>query len=122
MVSDGEYAKMWIADEILYFVYKPINIIDIKRAKVIVKQRLEIQNEVSYPVFCDLRAVNNADKDAREYLSTQGSLMIKAVAVLVRDEHAKAILDMYLRTTNKNSPTQVFFEKDAALNFLETYK
>lgn len=122
MVSDGDFAKMWIADEILFFVYKPIDLIDIKRARIIVKQRLEIQNEVAYPVFCDLRGVNNAQKEAREYLAIEGSLMTKAIALLVKDEHAKTILDMYLSTTVVKTPTQVFLEKDRALSFLKAYK
>lgn len=122
MVNDGDFAKMWIADGILFFVYKYINLIDIKRARIIVKQRLEIQNEVAYPVFCDLRAVNNAQKEARDYLAIEGSLMTKALAILVKDEHAKVILDMYLSTTVVKVPTQIFLERDKALSFLKAYK
>lgn len=122
MIVDGEYAKMWIADGILYFVYKPVCLIDIKRAKVVVHQRLELQNEQTYPIFCDLREVHSAHKEARDYLATEGSLMTKALAILVKDEHSLLILRMYLHTTAVKIPTQIFTDARQALEFLKKFK
>lgn len=122
MVVDGEFAKMWIADGILFFVYKPVCIIDIKRAKVLVHQRLELQNEIEYPIFCDLREVHSAQKEARDYLASEGSLMTKALAFLVKDEHSLLILKMYMHTTTVKIPTQIFMNKTEALEFLKKFK
>ncbi|APU69826.1 hypothetical protein [Christiangramia flava] len=122
MVVDGTYAKMWISDGILYFVYKEIYEINRSMAKEIVSQRLQLQNEDSYPIFCDLRAVTNAEKEARDYLAIEGAYMTKALALLVEDEHALAISQLFIRTASPDYPTRVFTDKRMALLFLEDYK
>ena len=66
MVVDGTYAKMWIADGIFYFIYKPIPILDLPKAKTIVQERFVVQNQVNYPIFCDLRGVQQSVKEARD--------------------------------------------------------
>lgn len=122
MVVDGTYAKMWISDGILYFVYKEIYQINRSMAREIVSQRLQLQNENSYPIFCDLRAVTNAEKEARDYLAIEGAYMTKALALLVEDEHAMAISQLYIKTASPHYPTRVFTDKEKALLFLQDYK
>ena len=96
MVVDGTYAKMWIADGIFYFIYKPIPILDLPKAKKIVQERFVVQNQVKYPIFCDLRGVQYSVKEARDYLAHEGAWMTKALALLVADPHAFAISKMYV--------------------------
>lgn len=122
MVVDGTYAKMWISNGILYFVYKEIYEINRSMAKQIVSQRLQLQNENSYPIFCDLRTVTNAQKQARDYLAIEGAYMTTALALLVEDEHAKVITRMYIKTNSPAYPTRVFTNKEKALSFLQDYK
>jgi hypothetical protein len=122
MVVDGTYAKMWISDGILFFVYKEIYEISRSMAKEIVSQRLQLQNENSYPIFCDLRAVTNAQKEARDYLAIEGAYMTKALALLVKDDHAMAITQLYIKTSSPDYPTRVFRDKTKALLYLQDYK
>jgi hypothetical protein len=122
MVVDGTYAKMWISKGILYFVYKEIYEINRSMAKQIVSQRLQLQNENSYPIFCDLRAVTLAQKQARDYLAIEGAYMTTALALLVKDEHAEVITQMYIKINNPAYPTRVFTNKEKALSFLQDYK
>ncbi|WP_034887649.1 STAS/SEC14 domain-containing protein [Gillisia sp. Hel_I_29] len=122
MVVDGTYAKMWISKGILYFVYKEIYEINRSMAKQIVSQRLQLQNENSYPIFCDLRAVTNAQKQARDYLAIEGAYMTKALAILVEDEHAMVITQLYIKTSSPAYPTKVFTNKEEALAFLQDYR
>ncbi|MBJ7880732.1 DUF7793 family protein [Gelidibacter salicanalis] len=122
MVVDGTYAKMWISKGILYFVYKEIYEINRIMAKQIVSQRLQLQNENSYPIFCDLRAVKNAQKQARDYLAIEGAYMTTALALLVEDEHSMVITQLYIKTSNPTYPTRVFTNKEKALLFLQDYK
>ena len=122
MLVDGTYAKMWISNGILYFVYKEIYEINRSMAKQIVSQRLQLQNENSYPIFCDLRAVTLAQKQARDYLAIEGAYMTTALALLVKDEHAMVITQMYIKINNPTYPTRVFTNKEKALSFLQDYK
>ena len=122
MVIDGKYAKMWKDDGILFFVYKPVRCIDLTIAKEVVLQRLKLQNGMDYPVLCDLRAVQGADKAARDYLANQGSLLTKAQAFLVESNYTLFLLTMYLRTTAVNTTIQIFKEESKALTFLSQFK
>jgi len=122
MVVDGTYAKMWISKGILYFVYKEVYEINRSMAREIVSQRLQLQNENSYPIFCDLRAVTLAQKQARDYLAIEGAYMTTALALLVKDEHAEVITQMYIKINNPAYPTRVFTNKEKALSFLQDYK
>ncbi|MCM4157612.1 hypothetical protein [Gramella sp. AN32] len=122
MVVDDKYAKIWISDGILFFVYKEIYEIDRQMAKYIVSQRLRVQNEKSFPIFCDFRAVTNAHKEARDYLALEGSYMTKALALLVKDEHSMAITQLYVKTSKPDYPTKVFIDKEEALSFLKDFK
>lgn len=122
MVVDGTYAKMWIADGIFYFIYKPIPILDLPKAKTIVQERFVVQNQVNYPIFCDLRGVQQSVKEARDYLANEGAWMTKALALLVEDPHAYAISKMYVHMAKGDYPTQIFTDREKALEFLETNK
>jgi len=62
---ENEYAKFWIRDQILFFEYKPDLVIDLAAAQRIVADRIKFQNEVAYPIFCDIRGVIDFDKAAR---------------------------------------------------------
>ena len=122
MVVDGTYAKMWISKGILYFVYKEIYEINRSMAREIVSQRLQLQNENSYPIFCDLRAITNAQKEARDYLAIEGAFMTTALALLVKDDHAMAITQLFIKTSTPDYPIRVFKDKKKALLFLQDYK
>ena len=122
MVIDDKYAKMWKNDGIVFFVYKPVRCIDLTIAKEVVLQRLKLQNGIDYPVLCDLRAVQGADKAARDYLANQGSLLTKAQAFLVESNYTLNILTMYLRTAAVNTTIQIFEDENQALAFLNQFR
>ena len=122
MVIDDKYAKMWVDDGIVFFVYKPVHHIDLPQAKEVVRQRLRLQNGTDYPVLGGLRAVQGADKAARDYLGNQGSLLTKAQAFLVESNYTLFLLNMYLRTTAVNTTIQIFEEESKALTFLSQFK
>lgn len=122
MVIDDKYAKMWNDDGIVFFVYKPVRCIDLTIAKEVVLQRLKLQNGMDYPVLCDLRAVQGADKAARDYLANQGSLLTKAQAFLVESNYTLNILTMYLRTAAVNTTIQIFEDENQALAFLNQFR
>lgn len=122
MVVDGTYAKMWISNGILYFVYKEIDEINWSMAKEIVSQRLQLQNERSYPIFCDLRAVVNVQKQARDYLAIEGTFMAVALAFFVGDVHSRFITQLYVKANMPSYPTRIFTNKEEALLFLQDYK
>lgn len=119
---ENEYAKFWIKDQILFFEYKTDLVIDLAAAQRIVADRIQFQNEVAYPIFCDIRGVVEFDKAARDYLAQSGSVLTKAVAFLVQQKVSRAITSFYVNISKPTVPTQLFDDKTAALAFLSNYK
>jgi hypothetical protein len=118
---ENEFAQFWIQNDILYFEYKPNVIINLKAAQLVVADRLLVQNEKAYPVFCDIRGIMDSDKAARDYLAQSGSVLTKAVSVLGNDTVLLSIMSFYIRINKPRVPTKIFTEELAALAFLESY-
>lgn len=118
---DNEYALFWVSDSILFFEYKPNVVITLAAAKRIVADRLYMQNEIAYPIFCDIRGIVDTDKAGREYLAKYGSLAAKAVSILAPDSVSNTIISFYVKINKPEVPTKVFTNKAAALAFLQPY-
>ncbi len=115
---ENEYAKFWIEKGILYFVYKNGISIDLSVATKVVEDRLLLQQGKAYLIFCDMRGVKSINKSARDYLAIEGSVLIKAVALLVNNPLTNTISGFYIKTSNPTITTQVFTEEEDALKFL----
>ena len=117
----NDYAELWIEKGILFFIYKPGVHVTLQAAKQIVAARLQFQGERAFPVFCDVRNIQDSDKTARDYLAREGSIMTKAVSVLVHPPVTRAMLDFYLRTNKPLVPTRVFDNREEALAYLAEF-
>lgn len=118
---ENEYAQFWIANGILFFEYKPNTILDLEVAQNVVADRIHFQNENSFPVLCDVRGIVNTDKAGRDYLAQSGSLLTKAVALIVHQKVSLTISDFYLRISKPTVPTQLFNKQEDALVYLKQF-
>ncbi|EIA07295.1 hypothetical protein [Flavobacterium frigoris] len=118
---ENEFAKFWIRDDILFVEYKPNVVIDLASAQRIVADRVMVQNEKAYPVFCDIRGLVDSDKAARDYLSQSGSILTKAVSLVVHQSISLILTSYYLKICKPSVPTKLFTDEAAALAFLEPY-
>ena len=119
---ENEYAQFWIKDGILFFEYRPNVVIDLTIAHRIVADRIQMQNEKSYPVLCDIRGVVDSDKAARDYLAQSGSVLAKAVSIVTNLSVSLIMTSFYLKICKPSVPTKIFTDDSSALAFLETYK
>lgn len=115
------FAKFWIKDQILFFEYKKGVVIDLAAAQCVVADRIQFQNEVSYPIFCDIRGILHIDKAARDYLAHSGSVLTKAVSFLAHQKVLRAITTFYVTISKPAVPSQLFDDKKEALEFLSNY-
>ncbi|MNR37156.1 hypothetical protein D3C85_1551500 [compost metagenome] len=83
--------------------------------------RIQFQNETTYPVLCDIRGVKDSDKAGRDYLAQFGSVLAKAVAILGNPQVSETMGDFYLRINKPTIPTSFFTDEEQALAFLKTY-
>jgi hypothetical protein len=119
--QDNEFAQFWIHNEILFFKYKPNVVINLIAAQRIVADRIQLQNEIAYPIFCDIRGIVETDKAARDYLAQSGSILTKAVSLVGHHSISLSLTSFYLTICKPSVPTKLFTDESAALIFLEKY-
>lgn len=117
-----QYVKFWVEDGILYFVYNPSTLINLKIAEKIVQQRIAFQNDISYPILCDLRNLKAADKAARDFLAIEGTYLATAVALLIDKNYSERLSAQFIKTSTPPVPVQKFFNIKDAVVFLSKYK
>lgn len=119
---ENEHAEFWIEKEILFFVYKKGVSIDRSVAIKAVEDRLTLQQGKAFLILCDIRGVKSIDKAARNYLAIEGSVLIKAAALLVNNPLTDVLSGFYIKTNRPPITIEVFAEEESALAFLDTYR
>ena len=117
----NQNARFWIEEGILFFEYKPNTIIDLEVAMRVVADRVAFQNERQLPVFCDMRGMISIDKAGRDYLAKSGSLLAKAVALIVNENVSMTLSTFYLEISKPSAPTQIFTDEEEALEYLRGF-
>ncbi|MFY0712636.1 hypothetical protein J1D01_03085 [Seonamhaeicola sp. NFXS20] len=121
MNLENNYASFWLKGGILFFVYKEHVDILLSDAMAILSDRLKLQKGKAYPVLCDIRGVRSIDMDARRYLAAEGSVFIKAIA-LVSDTPLSLIFSkIYVTGNTPPIPTEVHTTYDDAIRFLSGF-
>jgi hypothetical protein len=120
--TENDFAEMWIEDGILFFIYKPGVAIDLDAAKKIVGDRVKMQNNKAYPVFCDMRGMREIDRQARDYLAKEGSGLVTFVATYTSSPVAKIIFNIFMVANQPAVPTRMFTDKGKALQCLRSLK
>lgn len=119
-VHETIYCKYWIADGILFCLYKPIAYITLEIARNIVSSRIRFQENETFLVFCDTRGIKDSSKPARDYLAREGSTLAKALVIFDDRKLSNSMLHYYLVRNKPSVPTAIFNERDDALEFLKS--
>lgn len=112
---------MSISNGVLYFEYKPILLLHYSLAKDLIRERLDLQGPLSYPVLCKTTGLQDLDKGARDLLASSGSLYTKAVAIVDARFIAKSMVDFYIVASEPLIPTSIFRKEKQALDYLKPY-
>lgn len=118
---ENQNAKFWINHGILFFEYKPNTVIDLEVAMRVVADRIALQNERPLAVLCDIRGVISTDKAGRDYLAKSGSLLAKAVALIVNENVSMTMSTFYLEISKPSIPTRIFAIEQEALEYLKDF-
>jgi len=121
-MKETSYAKFWVSDGILFFIYKPTTYLDYPTAKIIVDDRLRFQQETCYPILCNTQGIMNTVKSARDYLANEGSALTKAVAIVDNRYISKVMLRFYFMKNKPIVPSQIFNFQEDAITFLKSIK
>ena len=119
--NNTQYADMFVEDDVLHLVYKPLDVLDISIAKILVKDRLSFVQGNAYPTLFDIREVKSTTKEARDYLANEGNELVMASALLVNSSVTKMIGNFFITVSRPKNPTRLFLNKDKSLEWLEQY-
>jgi len=122
-VFQNEYIKMCIEDGYSRVEYLPGITIDLKAAKIIVRDRLAFQKGVSYPALIDARNLKTVTKPAREYFDRgDGIKNIRGAAFLVTNAFTCLIITIFLKINKPKVVTKIFTIEQYAIDWLESFK
>lgn len=118
---ENAYAEYRLDSEIVFISYKQ-QVLTLQAAQKVVYDRLFLQGDRAYLVYCDVRNILDTDKEARDYLAREGAALTRAVAFRISGPVSESMLNFYLQRTNPQIPTQLFFKKKSALFFLNKHR
>lgn len=117
---ENDYAYFELKEDILFITYKSNLTLNLKVAQLVVTDRIRFQNEKAYLVLCDIRGIVHSEKAGRDYLAHTGSLLIKAVSLLVNESVLLYMTTFYLQVSRPPVPTQIFTNEVGALAYLKS--
>lgn len=118
---ENDFAIYLMTDELLHIIYKKVHCVDLMAAQLVVRDRMQIQEGKEMPVLCDIRELRTINKAARDYLALEGSLWVKALALLIDPPVTDDLSTFYLNIHPSKIPTASFTTKSEALAFLHAY-
>ncbi len=119
-----DFISITLQDEIVYVDFLS-NDLSLSEAKEVVRLRLELIGNNSYPILVDGRKVSKLSKECRDYFGQPDALKgVKAGAILMDSTFGKFLGNFFLKVTyrSKKLPTMLFTDKEEALKWLSQYK
>lgn len=115
---DNDHFSMRIREGILDLRFKEGTHIDLAMAIRLVSERLLLQNGKAYPILCDVSHLFSIAQPARNYISKEGSALVKALSLLALSELSAEMAHFFLQTQPPRCPARVFRDRADALAFL----
>jgi len=117
---ENDFATYKLEDDVLVIIYRDGVVVDLKAAVQVVEDRLMLQQGERLAVLVDIRGIKEINKSARDYLALEGSVLIKAVAIIVEPPVSEMLSTFYLRTSKPPIPNESFNSIEEAKLFLES--
>lgn len=120
---ETEDFKVWTEnDGIVRDVIKKNSVFDYKKAKALIDAYHEISGGKCLPVYHDMSDILSADKDAREYVTSEpAQKVIKVLAVITKSPVSQMLGNFFLGLNKPPYPTKLFQDEEKALKWLRQY-
>lgn len=119
--TETDIVTMIIEDDMFKMIYKPLDLLDLDTAKLIVEKRIAFKEGKSYPSLFDIRAIKSTSKDARDYMANEGNQLVVASSLLVNSSVTKMIGNFFVSVSKPSNPTRLFTDEEKAIEWLEQY-
>lgn len=118
---ENEYFAIELKEDGILYVKFP-EVLDEEMVDSIIKRRLEITKEDSYPAIVDAREVIGLTKEARNRFyqkdSQKGTL---AAAFIISSKVQKIFYNMFLIFNSAPIPTKIFISEEKAKEWVKRY-
>jgi hypothetical protein len=112
------YVIFKLKDDILQVKFRKTELVDLEMAREIVDYRMEFQGDRPMAILCDARKIAHVDGKARNHFGTEGSLLIIALAILVKPGNTMVLAKYYMERYINEFNVSAHIEKSAAKEFL----
>jgi hypothetical protein len=94
---------------------------DLTIARLCVEERLRFCEGESFPCLINMRGLKSVTKEAREYLANEGTLLVKAGALVINSLLTEMIGNIFLSVNKPKVPTRLFLDEAAAISWLKQF-
>jgi hypothetical protein len=115
------YLELFVKDDVLYCVYKEIEMLDYRIAQICVQDRLNFIGNHSYPSLFDITKVKHSTKEARDYMANEGNVGVTASAMLVSSPMLKMAANFYITVNKPRNPSRLFTDRKEAVKWLQKF-
>ena len=122
-VVENEYLKLFIEDGMVKVFYKPDSVISLSAAQYMVKERLRICHDKTYPLFADIRGLKYMSKEARDFIKQgDGVKGVSSFAALLNNSVQATLGNYFLKFSPPLLPSRLFTDEEKALQWLAKFK
>lgn len=125
MKRENEYVTLILESGILIGIYNNKTRIDLEGAKEVIRLRVEMCENITYPLMVDGRSVYEVTKEARDYFGSEKGYELVSAAAIISDSLLSRTIANFLINVNFHKtpiPVRLFSSKEMALEWLEQYK
>ncbi len=118
---ETDYLELFVKDDVLYCIYKDIEMLDYNIAQICVQDRLNFIGNRSYPSLFDITKVKHSSKEARDYMANEGNVGVMASAMLVGSPMLKMAANFYITVNKPKNPSRLFTDRQDAVRWLQQF-
>ncbi|MDF9796903.1 hypothetical protein OKW21_002166 [Catalinimonas alkaloidigena] len=118
---ENDYFYAELNDDIVTVQYKPNLHLKLDDAKRIVSERLEYFGDLKTPVLIKSSRIKSIDKQAREYLFSEGLINITAIALVETSTVEKVLTTIVFNFNKPKIPHKVFSDNQDAIKWLRKF-
>ncbi len=119
--GENEWVFMEVRGHYFCTRFKPNTKLDLRAAKKIISDAVELAGNKTYPILTDIREMPSHSKDVRDYFANEGSESAVANAILVSSSISRILANFFLSINRPTIPTRIFTDTAKAAKWLEMF-